>query len=76
VSLLLLPQGILLLRLYLHSLQGENEEESVCSDPKTLTALRMIVDKLSSKRLPSLKLSAAFPVYIPGEKASTMSWND
>ena len=39
------------------------------SDPKTPTAPRIITGKLSSKRLPSLKLSAAFPK----GKASTMS---
>ena len=42
------------------------------SDPKTPTAPRVITGKLTSKRLPSLKLSAAFPEV----KASTMSWND
>ena len=36
----------------------------------------MITDKLSSKKLPSLKLPAAFPTLIPEGKASTMSWND
>ena len=42
------------------------------SDSKTSTASRVITGKLTSKRLPSLKLSAAFPE----GKASTMSWND
>ena len=46
------------------------------SDPKTPTAPRVTTGKLSSKRLPSLKLSAAFPALIPEEKASTMSWDD
>ena len=42
------------------------------SDPKTPTAPRVITGKLSSKRLPSLKLPAAFSE----EKASTMSWDN
>ena len=39
------------------------------SDPKISTVPRVITSKLSSKRLPLLKLSAAFP----DEKASTIS---
>jgi len=58
------------------SSSGESEEESVGSDPKTLTVPRVTTDKLSSKRLPSLKLLAAFPALIPEGKASTMSWDD
>ena len=54
------------------SFSGESEEESVGSDPKTPTAPRVITSKLSSKRLPSLKLSAAFSE----EKVSAMSWNN
>ena len=46
------------------------------SDPKMPTAPRMTTGKLSSKRLPSLKLLAAFPTLIPEGKVSTMSWND
>ena len=46
------------------------------SDPKMLTTLRMTTDKLSFKRLSSLKLPTAFPAPIPKEKASTMSLND
>ena len=46
------------------------------SDPKTPTAPRVTTDKLSSKRLPSLKLPAAFSALIPKGKASTMSWDD
>ena len=46
------------------------------SDPKMPTAPRMTTGKLSSKRLPSLKLLAAFPTFIPEGKVSTMSWND
>ena len=42
------------------------------SDPKMPTALRVITGKLSSKKLPPLKLLAAFPK----GKASTMSWDD
>ena len=42
------------------------------SDPRIPTALRVIIDKLSSKRLPFLKLSTAFSE----GKASTMSWDD
>ena len=42
------------------------------SDPKMLTTPRVITDKLSFKKLPPLKLPAAFPE----EKASTMSWDD
>jgi len=44
----------------------------VGSDSKTPTALRVITSKLSSKKVPSLKLLAAFP----DGKASIMSWND
>ena len=46
------------------------------SDSKMPTALRVITGKLSSKRLPFLKLLAAFLTLIPEEKASTMSWDD
>ena len=46
------------------------------SDPKTPTAPRVTTGKLSFKRLPSLKLPAAFPAPIPEGKASTMSWDD
>jgi len=45
----------------------------VGSDPKIPTAPRVTTGKLSSKRLPFLKLPAAFPTLIPEEKASTMS---
>ena len=51
---------------------GKSEEESVSSDPKTHTALRVVTGKLSSKRLPPLKLPAAFPE----GKAFTISWNN
>jgi len=51
---------------------GESEEESVGSDSKTLTVPRIITGKLSFKKLPPLKLPAAFPE----GKASTMSWDD
>ena len=54
------------------SSSGESEEESVGSDPKTPTASRVIISKLSFKKLPPLKLPAAFPE----GKASTMSWDD
>ena len=46
------------------------------SDPKTPTALRVTTSKLSSKRLPFLKLPAAFPALIPKGKVSTMSWDN
>ena len=46
------------------------------SDPRTPTAPRVTTGKLSSKILPYLKLSAAFPASIPEGKASTMSWDD
>ena len=46
------------------------------SDPRTPTAPRVTTDNLSSKRLPSLKLSAAFSALIPEGKASIMSWDD
>ena len=42
------------------------------SDPKTPTAPRVTTGKLSFKKLPPLKLPAAFPE----GKASTMSWDD
>ena len=58
------------------SSSGESEEESVGSDPRTPTAPRVTTGKLSFKRLPSLKLPAAFPAPIPEGKASTMSWDD
>ena len=54
------------------SSSGESEEESMGSDPKIPTAPRVTTGKLSSKRLPSLKLPTAFPE----GKASTMSWDD
>ena len=54
------------------SSSGESEEESVGSDLKTPTAPRVITDKLFFKKLPPLKLPAAFPE----GKASTMSWDD
>ena len=46
------------------------------SDSKMPTILRVTIGKLSSKRLPFLKLLAAFSTFISKEKASTMSWND
>ena len=55
---------------------GENKEKSVGFDSKTPTVLRVTTNKFSSKRLPSLKLSAAFPTFVPEEKASTMSWDN
>ena len=58
------------------SSSGESEEESVGSDPRMPTAPRVTIGKLSSKRLPSLKLPTAFPAPIPEGKASTMSWDD
>ena len=54
------------------SSSGESEEESVGSDLKTPTAPRVITGKLSFKKLPPLKLPAAFPE----GKASIMSWDD
>jgi len=58
------------------SSSGESEEESVGFDPKTPTTLRVTTGKFSSKRLPSLKLSAAFPTLIPEGKVFTMSWDN
>ena len=58
------------------SSSGESEEKSVGSDPKTLTIPRVTTGKLSSKRLPSLKLPTTFLALIPEGKASTMSWDD
>ena len=46
------------------------------SDPKMLTVLSVTTGKLFFKRLPSLKLLAAFSTLIPKEKVSTMSWDD
>ena len=51
------------------SSSGESEEESVGSDPKMPTAPRVITGKLFFKKLPPLKLPAAFPE----GKAPTMS---
>ena len=42
------------------------------SDPRMLTIPRVITGKLSFKKLPPLKLPAAFPE----GKASTMSWDN
>jgi len=58
------------------SSSGESKEESMGSDPRTPAAPRVTTGKLSFKRLPSLKLPAAFPASIPEGKASTMSWDD
>ena len=55
------------------SSSGESKEESMGSDPRMPTAPKMTTSKLSSKRVPFLKLPAAFPTLIPEEKASTMS---
>jgi len=54
------------------SSSGESEEDSVGYDSKMPTAPRVITSKLSFKKLPLLKLPAAFPQ----GKASTMSWDD
>ena len=54
------------------SSSGESEEKSMGSDLKTPTVRRVITGKLSSKKLPPLKLPATFPE----EKVSTMSWDD
>ena len=58
------------------SSSGESEEESMGSDPRLPTTPRVTTSKLSSKRLPSLKLSAAFSTLVSEGKASTMSWDD
>jgi len=71
VSLLSLSQGTLLLRS--SSSSGKSEEKSMGSDPKMPTVPKVTTDKLSSKRLPSLKLPATFSTLIPKGKASTMS---
>ena len=42
-------------------------------DPKISTIPRMTIGRLFSKKVPSLKLSAAFPISIPKGKPSTMS---
>ena len=55
------------------SSSGESEKESMDSNLRMPTAPRMTTDKLSSKRLRSLKLPTAFPT--PEGKASTMSWD-
>ena len=46
------------------------------SDPRTPTIPRVTTGKLSSKRLPSLKLLAAFSALISKGKAFTMSWDN
>ena len=38
----------------------ETEKKNIGLDPKMLTTLRMTIDKLFSKKIPFLKLSAAF----------------
>ena len=44
------------------------------SDPKTPTAPRVVTGKIS-KKVPSLKLLAAFTALIPEEKVFMMSWD-
>ena len=46
------------------------------SDFKILTTLRITTDKLSSKKVSSLKLPATFPTSVLEETVSTMSWNN
>jgi len=54
----------------------ENKKKDMSSDPKISTALRVIIGRLSSKKVLSLKLSAVFPMSISEGKISTMSQND
>ena len=42
-------------------------------DPKISTVPRMTIGRLFSKKVPSLKLSATFPISITKGKTSTMS---
>ena len=76
VSLLFLPRRNPSPEALSLSSSGESEEKSMGSDPKMSTAPKITTGKLSSKRLPSLKLPATFPTLIPKGKTSTMSWND
>jgi len=46
------------------------------SDHKMPTAPRVTIGRLTSKKVASLKLPAAFSASIPGGKAFTMSWDD
>ena len=54
----------------------ESEKESIGSNPKMPTILRITIGGLSFKKVSSLKLSATFPALILKKTASTMSWDD
>jgi len=79
------PQGVSLLSsvsrnisskaIALFSLE-ESKKESIGSDPKMPTILRITIGRLSFKKVSSLKLSATFPALILKKTASTMSWDD
>jgi len=75
VYLLLLPLNVCSETIALSS-SGESERENMGSDPKMLTAPRVTISRLSSKKVFSLKLPTALPVSILEETASTMSWDD
>jgi len=52
---------------------GESEEKNMILDLKTSTALKMTTGRLFSKKIPSLKLPAAFPTSILEGTASIIS---
>ena len=60
----------------LSSSSKESEKESIGSDPRTPTASKTTTDRLSSKKVPSLKLLTALPIPIPEGNASMMSWDN
>ena len=73
VSLLLLsPEMFFFETLTLSSL-GESKEENIDLDPKIPTALKVIINRLSFKKVSSLKLSATFSALIFEKKAFIMS---
>jgi len=55
------------------SFSEESEGKNIDLNSKTPTASRVTTGRLSSKKVPSLKLSATFPASISKEKASTIS---
>jgi len=55
------------------SFSEESKGKNIDLNSKTPTASRVTTGRLSSKKVLSLKLSAAFPALTPKEKSSTIS---
>ena len=55
--------------------EKESEEEEVSPGPRTPTASRIIIGKLSHRIAP-LQLSAAFSPFAPEGRTHSMSWDD